>query len=104
MEANAQYLKNHNKEEYDENLKRLGLMAPAFAVTESKNEQLTESVTFVDNAGQVKTMSVEDYNKDMHEYHTETQIKPYKRKKIRHYNLLSEGNDLSGLFDEIKKD
>lgn len=53
---------------------------------------LDESVTFIDNAGNLKTMSTEDYVKDQHEYHTETQIANFdkkKRKKID-YKLISE--------------
>lgn len=59
-------------------------------VTVKPNDEkpLTESVTFVDNAGNVKTMSAENYNKDMHEYNTKTSVhhKRFKLKK-RTYNL-----------------
>ena len=59
-------------------------------VTVKPNDEkpLTESVTFVDNAGNVKTMSAENYNKDMHEYNTKTSIHHKKfRLKKRAYNL-----------------
>ena len=59
-------------------------------VTVKPNDEkpLTESVTFVDNAGNVKTMSAENYNKDMHEYNTKTGIHHKKfRLKKRAYNL-----------------
>ena len=59
-------------------------------VTAKPNDgnSLTESVTFVDNAGSVKTMSAENYNKDMHEYNTKTSIHHKKfRLKKRTYNL-----------------
>lgn len=67
---------------------------------QNKKEVLDEAVTYIDNAGNLKTKSVIDYNKDMHEYHTETQIAKYeKKKKKRDYKLISEEIDI----DNIKK-
>lgn len=61
-------------------------------VEEKKKEVLKEAVTFVDNAGNVKTTTAEEYNKQMHEYDTDTQIKDFKKKDLekREYNLLDE--------------
>lgn len=61
-------------------------------VEEKKEEVLKEAVTFVDNAGNVKTTTAEEYNKQMHEYDTDTQIKDFKKKDLekREYNLLDE--------------
>lgn len=56
----------------------------------AKHQTLTESVTFVDNAGNLKTMSAANYNKDMHEYHTKYEIKKFKLKKDLHYKLRSD--------------
>lgn len=55
-----------------------------------EEKPLTEAVTFIDNAGNLKTMTTPDYVKDMHEYHTEIQIEKYKKKKKIDYKLLSE--------------
>lgn len=55
-----------------------------------EDNKLNEAVTFIDNAGNLKTMSTPDYVKDMHEYHTETQIGPYKKRKKIDYKLISE--------------
>lgn len=53
----------------------------------TKEKSLTESVTFIDNAGNLKTMSAENYNKDMHEYHANYQIKKFKLIKNKSYKL-----------------
>lgn len=59
---------------------------------------LDEAVTFIDNAGNLKTTSTEDYVKDQHEYHTETNnLEPYdkKKRKNKDYKLISENLDMS---------
>lgn len=68
----------------------------------SKNQQLNESVTFIDNAGNLKTMTVENYNKDMHEYHTKTQIEKFDKKNLknRDYELLDE--DVNTMLESFK--
>lgn len=55
-------------------------------------ESLNEAVTFVDNAGNVKTTSAEEYNKQMHEYDTETEIEKYKKSNKKKYKLLDENS------------
>lgn len=57
---------------------------------EKKKESLNEAVTFIDNAGNLKTMNVEDYNKNMHEYNTDTEIEKYKKKNKKEYKLIEE--------------
>lgn len=54
---------------------------------DAKGKPLTESVTFIDNAGNLKTMSAENYNKDMHEYHSNYQIKKFRISKNKTYKL-----------------
>lgn len=66
--------------------------------TEKKNGTLTEAVTFIDNAGNVKTMSAEDYNKDMHEYNTSTQIPDYRKKKKIEYKLITEEDTVENIL------
>lgn len=62
------------------------------------NQMLEESVTFIDNAGNLKTTSTPDYVKSMHEYDTDTQIAKYeKKKKRRDYKLISEEIDIDGI-------
>jgi len=78
------------KDEYDE----------ADKDAEDEAEKLTEAVTFVDNAGKLKTTSVEDYVKSMHEYDTKTQIPMYKSKKVKEYKLLSEEELLEAHRDD----
>lgn len=87
---------NINQEifELNEAIEKFGYMS------EVENQILDEAVTFIDNAGNLKTMSTPDYVKDQHEYHTETQIAKYeKKKKKRDYKLISEEIDI----DNIKK-
>ena len=63
-----------------------------------RGETLNESVTFIDNAGNLKTMLTPDYVKDMHEYNTDTEIAKYKKKKkIIDYKLLSEEIDINSI-------
>lgn len=56
-------------------------------VNPTKGTPLKESVTFIDNAGNLKTMSAENYNKDMHEYHSNYQIKRFRISKNKTYKL-----------------
>lgn len=65
-------------------------------------EALTEAVTYIDNAGNLKTTSAVDYNKSTHEYNTETQIREYKKKLKKEYNLV-EDTDLSLAVEDILK-
>ena len=58
------------------------------SASNASGDALTESVTFIDNAGNLKTMSAKNYNKDMHEYHTDYQIKKFRiRKSPKKYTL-----------------
>lgn len=61
---------------------------------DSTPAELNEAVTFIDNAGNLKTMKTEDYVKDQHEYNTKTSIEPYdkKKRKIIDYKLISESD------------
>lgn len=64
-----------------------------------ENQTLTESVTYVDNAGRIKTSSTEGYVKSMHEYDTKYQIptipsvvsKKLKKKNLKEDNNLEAG-------------
>lgn len=62
---------------------------------------LGEAVTYIDNAGNLKTKLTADYVKDQHLYDTKTQIEKYEknRKKKKDYKLISESIDI----DSIKK-
>ena len=79
---------NDLPEEKDESEEKEVKTDGGVTVKPNDEKPLTESVTFVDNAGNVKTMSAENYNKDMHEYNTKTSVhhKRFKLKK-RTYNL-----------------
>ena len=83
----AAVVNNLPEEKYEVEVKDAKIDGDVTAKPNDGNS-LTESVTFVDNAGNVKTMSVENYNKDMHEYNTKTSVhhKRFKLKK-RTYNL-----------------
>ena len=79
---------NDLPEEKDESEEKEVKTDGDITVKPNDEKPLTEAVTFVDNAGNVKTMSAENYNKDMHEYNTKTSVhhKRFKLKK-RTYNL-----------------
>lgn len=63
-----------------------------------ETQTLDEAVTYIDNAGNLKTKSAVDYVKDMHYYDTETQIAKYeKKKKKRDYKLISEEIDIDNI-------
>lgn len=68
------------------------------------DEIINEAVTYIDNAGNLKTKNAIDYVKDMHEYNTETQIKKYKKEKKKEYNLVSEEISLDEILQDVLRE
>lgn len=63
-------------------------------IADVKSTQLSEAVTFIDNAGKIKTTTADEYNKSMHEYDTDTEIE-HVNKRLKRKEALKEETELT---------
>jgi len=67
----------------------------------ASSSTLNEAVTYIDNAGNLKTTSEDVYNKSMHEYDTDINWKEKAQKgKNKEYKLITEDEDITDLFED----
>jgi len=75
-----------NRKEKEEIKKNISILEP-----KKDKKTINEAVTFIDNAGNLKTKTAEEYNKDMHQYNTKMSI-------------INQDEIIDSLFEDVLKE